>query len=132
MSTAVASARPAGSWVKLAFFVVFGLLTVFVLLAKNARIFDPTSEIARHFAPARGYLAVHALFARVEGNWPAPVYPTLALIASLAAERVAAGVHLTRIRAATLPLGTDKVSEVVGFYGWLSWLLQPPHRNDQE
>ena len=62
MSTAVASARPAGSWVKLAFFVVFGLLTVFVLLAKNARIFDPTSEIARHFAPARGYLAVHALF----------------------------------------------------------------------
>jgi hypothetical protein len=31
---------------KLVFFVIFGLLTVFVTYMKNARVFDPTSEIA--------------------------------------------------------------------------------------
>ncbi|MBI3857739.1 MAG: DUF2306 domain-containing protein [Planctomycetes bacterium] len=59
MSTATAPVRRSGSPAKLAFFVVFGLLTVFVLVAKNAKIFDPSSEIAQHFAPVKPYLAVH-------------------------------------------------------------------------
>jgi len=62
MSTALASDRRPGSPAKLAFFAVFGLLTVFVLYMKNARILDPSSEIAQHFAPVKGYLAVHAFF----------------------------------------------------------------------
>lgn len=57
MTTALARSR-----VKIALFGLLGLATVFVLYMKNARIMDPTSEIARHFAPARGFLAVHALF----------------------------------------------------------------------
>jgi uncharacterized membrane protein len=56
-----ASIRPVGSKGKLAFFIVFGLLTIFVIVAKNSRFFDPTSEIAGHFLPARGYLIVHGL-----------------------------------------------------------------------
>jgi 4-amino-4-deoxy-L-arabinose transferase-like glycosyltransferase len=51
------------------------------------------------------YFAVHALFARVEGNWLAPVYPTLALIAAVAAESAAPSVGLKWIRAATVPVG---------------------------
>jgi uncharacterized membrane protein len=51
-----------GSTGKLVFFIVFGLLTAFVLIAKNGPVFDPSSEIARHFAPAKGYLIVHAFF----------------------------------------------------------------------
>jgi uncharacterized membrane protein len=62
MSSAVASAARPSSQAKLAFFIVFGLLTVFVLTAKNAKIFDPASEIAQHFAPVKGYLAMHAVF----------------------------------------------------------------------
>jgi uncharacterized membrane protein len=62
MSTSIASTARRPSTGKLVFFIIFGLLTVFVLVAKNGRIFDPTSEIAQHFAPVKGYLALHGLF----------------------------------------------------------------------
>lgn len=47
---------------KVAFFLVFGLLTVFVTYMKNAQIFNPASEIARHFAPMKWYVIPHAFF----------------------------------------------------------------------
>ncbi|MBI1740372.1 MAG: DUF2306 domain-containing protein [Acidobacteriales bacterium] len=62
MPTVVAPARRSRSQAKLVFFVLFGLLTVFVTYMKNARIFDPTSEIAEHFAPVKWYLVAHAFF----------------------------------------------------------------------
>ena len=62
MATAVAPVRRSRSQSKLVFFVIFGLLTVFVMYMKNSRIFDPTSEIAQHFAPVKWYLVPHAFF----------------------------------------------------------------------
>ena len=62
MATAVAPVRRSRSQSKLVFFVIFGLFTVFVTYMKNARIFDPTSEIAQHFAPVKWYLVPHAFF----------------------------------------------------------------------
>src|SRR5437764_3149948 len=62
MSNDAVSVRVPGSTAKVVFFIVFGLLTIFVIVAKNARVFEPTSEIAQHFAPARTYLAIHAGF----------------------------------------------------------------------
>lgn len=62
MSTASIPTRSAGSTGKLVFFIIFALLTLFVTVAKNVKIFDPKSEIAQHFAPTMGYLAVHAAF----------------------------------------------------------------------
>jgi len=43
-------------------FGLLGLATVFVLYMKNSRIMDPTSDIAQHFSPVKGYLAAHAFF----------------------------------------------------------------------
>lgn len=62
MSTAVAPARQTRSQSKLLFFILFGFLTVFVTYMKNARVFDPSSEIAQHFAPVKWYLLPHAFF----------------------------------------------------------------------
>jgi uncharacterized membrane protein len=62
MATAVAPARRTRSQTKLVLFVIFGLLTAFVIYMKNAQILDPTSPIARHFAPAMFYLIPHAFF----------------------------------------------------------------------
>jgi uncharacterized membrane protein len=62
MATAVVPVRRSRSQSKLVFFVILGLLTVFVTYMKNARIFDPTSEIAQHFAPVKWYLVPHAFF----------------------------------------------------------------------
>jgi uncharacterized membrane protein len=62
MATVVAPVRRSRSQSKLVFFLIFGLLTVFVTYMKNARVFDPTSEIAQHFAPVRWYLVPHAFF----------------------------------------------------------------------
>jgi uncharacterized membrane protein len=62
MATVVTPVRRARPHSKLLFFVIFGLLTVFVTYMKNARIFDPGSEIAQHFAPVKWYLVPHAFF----------------------------------------------------------------------
>jgi len=65
MSTALAPASRGRSRVKMALFGLLGLATVFVLYMKNARILDPTSEIAQHFAPVKGFLAAHAFFGMI-------------------------------------------------------------------
>jgi len=62
MATVVAPVTRSRSQSKLVFFVIFCSLTVFVTYMKNARVFDPTSEIAQHFAPVRWYLVPHAFF----------------------------------------------------------------------
>src|ERR1700752_1578792 len=62
MATAGAPVRRSRSQHKLVFFILFGLLTIFVTYMKNSRIFDPTSEIAQHFAPVKWYLVPHAFF----------------------------------------------------------------------
>jgi uncharacterized membrane protein len=62
MATVGAPGARSRSQSKLVFFVLFGLLTVFVTYMKNARVFDPASEIAQHFAPVRWYLLPHAFF----------------------------------------------------------------------
>jgi len=49
------------SQVKAAFFLVFFAMTIFAAYEKNSRIFDPTSPIAQHYAPAKWFLPVHAL-----------------------------------------------------------------------
>lgn len=65
MSTAaVRSLRPrTGSQAKLVFFLLFFAVTAFVTFMKNSQIFQPSSDVARHFAPAIPYLVPHALFA---------------------------------------------------------------------
>ena len=62
MSTILAPGARLRSQAKLVFFVVFGLLTIFVTYMKNARILDPTSDVAQHFAPVKWYLLAHAFF----------------------------------------------------------------------
>ena len=62
MSTVLVPVRRARSRSKMVFFVIFGLLTVFVTYMKNAGIFNSTSEIAQHFAPVKWYLVPHAFF----------------------------------------------------------------------
>ena len=62
MSTAVAPVRRTRSQKKFIFFLLFAALTVFVTYMKNARIFDPGSPIAQHFAPVKWYLIPHAFF----------------------------------------------------------------------
>ena len=58
----VASAPVPRSKVKLVFFLVFGALTVFVIIAKNQGFFDPASPVAKHFAPGLVFLLVHGFF----------------------------------------------------------------------
>ena len=46
-------------------FTLFALATIFVIVAKNGQIFNPTSPIAQHFAPAMTFLIPHAIFASI-------------------------------------------------------------------
>lgn len=57
-SRTVTSRSPA----KLLFFVGFFALTILATYEKNARVFDPASPIARHYAPASWFLPVHGIF----------------------------------------------------------------------
>lgn len=62
MTTAVPSPPRKKSQAKLVFFVVFVLVTVFVMYMKNREVFIPTSEMSQHYAPALRFLLVHGLF----------------------------------------------------------------------
>lgn len=65
MSAATAAGvRPrTGSRAKFWGFAVFFAVTAFVTFMKNREILQPTSAIARHFAPGMAFLIPHALFA---------------------------------------------------------------------
>jgi uncharacterized membrane protein len=58
----VATSRSSGAFF---FFAAFFALTVFSIYDKDARVFDPTSPIAQHFAPAKWFVLVHGFFAAI-------------------------------------------------------------------
>ncbi len=60
---AARAVRPRRLHGKVLFFVFFFAVTAFATYMKNARIFDPASPIARHFAPGMMFLIPHAIFA---------------------------------------------------------------------
>lgn len=62
MSSATSTVAAPRSPAKLIFFVVFLLLTAFVTYMKNAEIGNPASPMAQHYAPAKTFLVVHAIF----------------------------------------------------------------------
>ncbi|MEO8669173.1 MAG: glycosyltransferase family 39 protein [Bauldia sp.] len=68
----------------------------------------PVGLLAATILPLLAYMAVHALRTKVSSNWPAPAYPTLALIAAVSAQSlnaVAPRLLLTRLRVLALPFG---------------------------
>lgn len=56
-------------------------------------------------APLLAYMALHALHNRVEGNWLAPIYPSLALLGAAATVGLTRGKLLWRLKNAAAPLG---------------------------
>jgi uncharacterized membrane protein len=65
MTTGTAPLNSSRSHTKLVFFLLFFATTIYAAYLKNARILDPASPIARHFAPAGWYLVVHGVFGAV-------------------------------------------------------------------
>lgn len=47
---------------KLVFFVIFAVLTVFVMFMKNRGALDPSSPMGKHYEPALRLLIIHAFF----------------------------------------------------------------------
>lgn len=107
------------------------LVTEFVLLNPLLAVFlgrlalggrqSPAARMAWPFlavsAPFVAYLLVHSLHDRIQAHWPAPVYPSLAICAALAAET--AGPALARLRpwVPRLGLGLTALAAV--------WLILP-------
>jgi 4-amino-4-deoxy-L-arabinose transferase-like glycosyltransferase len=74
---------------------------------------EPARLLWASVAPALAYFLVHALHDRVQGNWPAPLYPALALLTAGALAPswrwiapVAAGLGVTLAASAYLHLAT--------------------------
>src|SRR4051812_47742258 len=61
-TVSVAPARVPRSQAKLIFFALFLAATAFVTYMKNRGAFDAKSDIALHYAPAKWFLAAHAVF----------------------------------------------------------------------
>jgi 4-amino-4-deoxy-L-arabinose transferase-like glycosyltransferase len=76
------------------------LIAIFFALAVRRRAGWPVLVVGFPFA---AYLILHSLHGEVQGQWPAPLYPSLAIAAAAAAE--AAQGWLARLRTATAVFG---------------------------
>jgi hypothetical protein len=82
------------------------LIAIFLGLALGRRMMTPLLLAS---APFVLYLLFHSLHDEVQGQWPAPLYPSLMVCASAAAGRVRAGTWLGWLRTA---------APIVGFVAW--------------
>lgn len=129
MATAVAPIRRSRSQAKLVGFAIFALATVFVTYMKNARVFDPSSEIAQHFAPIKWYLVPHAFFGALALAMGAFQFSNRLRARHLGLHRFMGYVYITSVFISA-PLGypiakrIDNVSlagaSVVQAFGWIS------------
>jgi 4-amino-4-deoxy-L-arabinose transferase-like glycosyltransferase len=55
--------------------------------------------------PFAAYLVIHSFHDRVQAHWPAPLYPGLAIIAAIAADRIRIGGKQAFLRRAAAPFG---------------------------
>jgi uncharacterized membrane protein len=85
------------SQTRAAFFLVFFAMTAFAAYEKNSRIFDPTSPIAQHYAPATWFLSVHALFAILAMAVPAFQFSNRLRARYLKLHRVLGYVYVTSV-----------------------------------
>lgn len=82
---------------KAAFFLVFFAMTIFAAYEKNSRIFDPTSPIAQHYAPAKWFLPVHALFGIMAMTLPALQFSNRLRARYLRLHRILGYVYVTSV-----------------------------------
>ena len=76
------------------------LIVVFIGLAIRRRAAWPLLAVS---APFAAYLVFHSLHDAVQGQWPAPLYPLLAIAAAAAAEGATG--WMAAVRAAAAPVG---------------------------
>jgi uncharacterized membrane protein len=65
MATATAPVVTSRSNAKIVFFATFFALTAIAVYDKDARVFDPSSPIAQHFASAKWFVIVHGCFGAI-------------------------------------------------------------------
>src|SRR4051812_40607145 len=65
VAAAASALKPRRSQAKLIWFAIFFAVTIFVTYMKNAKVFDPSSDMARHFSPGMFFLVPHAIFASI-------------------------------------------------------------------
>jgi 4-amino-4-deoxy-L-arabinose transferase-like glycosyltransferase len=80
------------------------LIVIFIGLAVRRRAAWPLLAIS---APFAAYLVIHSLHAEVQGQWPAPLYPLLAIAAAAAAETATGRLAIVRTAAAPVGLGVS-------------------------
>ncbi len=89
-------------------------------MAIRAKAGTRTIDLVPFFAtcaPLVAYLVVHSLHDRVEAHWPAPIYPALAIVAAVGAERLRGWKGWRRAAAAVPILG---VAVIVAALAWLA------------
>ena len=90
------------------FLLLNPLIAVFVGLAVRRRTLAPLLLTS---APFVLYLVFHSLHDEVQGQWPAPLYPSLMVCAAAAAEQVRPGTWLARLRTA---------APIFGYAAWVA------------
>lgn len=103
------------------------LIFVFVVIGMLAAFQNGDSRLKLLAAlplPLVAYLVVHVFHDRIQGNWPAPVYPGLVLLGAVVAEGITEG-KILRAKAWAAPFGIG-ISMVVLFVLALSgWVPLP-------
>ena len=78
--------------------------------------FSPAAFLLATAGPLIVYMLVHSLHDRVHGNWPGPIYPTIALLAAMA-DGKHLGIHLRRMASLAAPVGIGLPLLALAYFG---------------
>ncbi|MDL2398894.1 ArnT family glycosyltransferase [Rhizobium mayense] len=103
--------------------VIFAAIAVTtVWKQRRAGDFSSTAFLLVLSAPLLIYMLLHSFHSRVQGNWPVPVYPTMAIMSAEAARHCAGSRHLSRMTKWAAPAGIGLIAAT--FYYFASPLGQ--------
>ncbi|MFS8056559.1 glycosyltransferase family 39 protein [Rhizobium sp. BR 317] len=96
--------------------VIFAAIAVRTVWKRRREAdFSPAAFLLVLSAPLLIYMSLHSLHSRVQGNWLAPVYPAMAIMAAEAAQHSADSHHLNRMMRWAAPAGIGLIA-VFFFY----------------
>jgi len=115
--------RYLGEFLAVQFGLLNPLIAILAIVATGSTLrsprraqLSPAGFLLATAGPLIAYMVFHSFHDRVHGNWPAPIYPTIALLAAMVDSKKL-GIHLRRMAFLAAPIGIGLPVLAFAYFG---------------